>query len=67
MLLTTAGQISGFLEMSDFLVKFGDTTNENGGPAFSDSRSGTIVGLLSIGTLIGALVAAPIADAIGRK
>ncbi|KAF2100825.1 general substrate transporter [Rhizodiscina lignyota] len=60
------GQISGFLEMDNFLQAFGDTTKD-GSPAFSNSRSGTIVGLLSIGTLIGALAAAPIADGIGRK
>jgi SP family sugar:H+ symporter-like MFS transporter len=34
---------------------------------FSNVRSGLIVAMLSIGTLIGALVAAPIADYIGRK
>jgi MFS transporter, SP family, sugar:H+ symporter len=55
------GQISGFLEMNDFIDRFG----ENG--AFSNVRSGTIVGLLSIGTLIGALCSAPIADKFGRK
>ena len=53
--------------MEDFLERFGDTTNEQGGPAFSKVRSGTIVGLLSIGTLIGAIIGAPIADALGRK
>jgi SP family sugar:H+ symporter-like MFS transporter len=57
---------SGFLEMPNFLNTFADTT-KNGRPAFSNSRSGTIVGLLSIGTLIGALVAAPIADKFGRR
>jgi len=62
------GQISGFLEMEDFLKRFGDTTDpETGDYAFSKVRSGTIVGLLSIGTLIGAIVGAPIADAFGRK
>ncbi|KAF2490908.1 general substrate transporter [Lophium mytilinum] len=60
------GQISGFLEMPDFLLRFHDTTKE-GKPAFSNSRSGTIVGLLSIGTLIGALIAAPVSDKFGRK
>lgn len=39
------GQISGFLAMPDFLERFGDTTKK-GKPAFSNSRSGTIVGLV---------------------
>lgn len=55
------GQISGFLAMNDFVDKFGT----NG--SFSNVRSGTIVGLLSIGTLIGALCSAPIADVFGRR
>ena len=42
-------------------------THSDGTPYFSVVRSGLIVALLSIGTLIGALVAAPIADKIGRR
>ena len=45
------GQISGFQEMPDFLRRFGDKKNP---PGFGNVRSGLIVGLLSIGTLIGA-------------
>ncbi|KAM0327176.1 hypothetical protein ACHAQA_006308 [Verticillium albo-atrum] len=60
------GQISGFLEMPDFLRRFGEV-NSNGEYYFSTVRSGLIVALLSIGTLIGALIAAPIADRVGRK
>ncbi|PHH85948.1 hypothetical protein CDD83_10947 [Cordyceps sp. RAO-2017] len=60
------GQISGFLEMPDFLDRFGQT-NAQGQKYFSNVRSGLIVSLLSIGTLIGALVAAPVADRIGRR
>ncbi|KAI9708019.1 MAG: hexose transporter hxt1 [Bogoriella megaspora] len=60
------GQISGFLEMSDFLRRFANSTKA-GKPAFTNVRSGTIVGLLSIGTLIGAIIAAPLANAVGRK
>ncbi|TKA64035.1 hypothetical protein B0A49_07358 [Cryomyces minteri] len=56
-----SGQISGFLAMSDFVERFG----ENG--AFSAVRSGTIVGLLSAGTLIGCLISAPLADKLGRR
>lgn len=41
----------------------------DGSYAFSNVRSGLIVGMLSIGTLIGALIAAPIANMprVGRK
>lgn len=72
-----SGQISGFLAMSDFIDRFG----ENG--SFSAVRQGTIVGLLwyvplfllfwilltsdSIGTLLGCLCSAPLADTYGRK
>ncbi|KAJ5676913.1 MFS monosaccharide transporter [Penicillium maclennaniae] len=60
------GQISGFLEMQNFLMRFGER-NSDGTYYFSNVRSGLIVALLSIGTLIGALIAAPIADRVGRK
>ncbi|CAK7205965.1 hexose transporter hxt5 [Sporothrix eucalyptigena] len=60
------GQISGFLEMPDYLHRFGQI-NDHGDYYFSNVRSGLIVGLLSIGTLIGALIGAPIADRFGRK
>ncbi|KAJ6120771.1 hypothetical protein N7523_005051 [Penicillium sp. IBT 18751x] len=60
------GQISGFLEMKNFLMRFGEL-NSDGTYYFSNVRSGLIVALLSIGTLIGALIAAPIADRVGRK
>ncbi|KIW67094.1 hypothetical protein PV04_06367 [Phialophora macrospora] len=60
------GQISGFLEMQDFLQNFADQRNPLG---FGNVRSGLIVGMLSIGTLIGALLAGPIANnrILGRK
>ncbi|KAJ5627729.1 hypothetical protein N7490_009957 [Penicillium lividum] len=60
------GQISGFLEMPNFLMRYGQLSS-NGTYVFSNVRAGLIVALLSIGTLIGALVAAPIADRVGRK
>ncbi|PHH71526.1 hypothetical protein CDD80_5222 [Ophiocordyceps camponoti-rufipedis] len=60
------GQISGFLEMPSFLAAFGQT-NDQGQRYFSNVRAGLIVSLLSIGTLIGALAGAPIADRIGRR
>ncbi|EXJ86054.1 MFS transporter, SP family, sugar:H+ symporter [Capronia coronata CBS 617.96] len=60
------GQISGFLEMDDFLRNFANERNPLG---FDNVRSGLIVGMLSIGTLIGALIAGPVANnkTIGRK
>lgn len=45
---------------------FGDK-QVDGKLGFSNGRSGAIVALLSIGTLMGALIAAPIADKAGRK
>ncbi|KAJ6091238.1 hypothetical protein N7467_003207 [Penicillium canescens] len=60
------GQISGFLEMPNFLQRYGQL-QPDGKYTFSHVRSGLIVALLSIGTLMGALVAAPIADRVGRK
>lgn len=53
--------------MPDFVRRFGHYDAQSGQYAFSNVRSGLIVGMLSIGTLIGALVAAPIADKIGRR
>lgn len=47
--------------MDDFLDRFG----QNG--QVDAARQGTIVGLLSIGSLIGCLFTAPLADKIGRK
>lgn len=52
--------------MPDFLDRFAEV-DSNGEHSFSTVRSGLIVGLLSIGTLVGALVAAPLADRFGRK
>lgn len=65
------GQISGFLEMQVFLERFGIqtavTTTNPYGYYFTNVRSGLIVGLLSIGTLFGCLIAGPVSNRIGRK
>jgi SP family sugar:H+ symporter-like MFS transporter len=49
------------MAMSDFLDRFGEDGK------FSAVRSGTIVGLLSAGTLVGCLVSPYFADNLGRK
>jgi len=46
---------------SDFIARFG----QNG--AFTPARSGTIVGLLPVGALLGCLASGWIADKYGRK
>ncbi|KAF2443723.1 general substrate transporter [Karstenula rhodostoma CBS 690.94] len=56
-----SGQISGFMAMSDFIDRFGEDGK------FSAVRQGTIVGLLCIGTLLGCLGSAPLADTYGRR
>ncbi|KAL5358605.1 hypothetical protein BJX96DRAFT_163863 [Aspergillus floccosus] len=60
------GQISGFQEMSDYLERYGEL-QPDGSYSLSKVRSGLLVSLLSVGTLIGALVGAPVADKLGRK
>ncbi|EQL03720.1 hexose transporter-like protein [Ophiocordyceps sinensis CO18] len=61
-----SGQISGFFLMDDYARRFGEL-QANGQYTFSAARQGTIVGLLSIGALVGALIAGNMADAIGRR
>jgi SP family sugar:H+ symporter-like MFS transporter len=52
--------------MSEFLSRFGQL-NSAGTYYFSNVRSGLIVAMLSVGTLMGALIGGPVADLIGRK
>ncbi|KAG5298147.1 monosaccharide transporter [Histoplasma ohiense] len=61
------GQIAGVLETDDFRRRFGELEASGETYHFSRVRAGLIVALISIGTLIGALVAAPFADRFGRK
>ena len=52
--------------MQDYLDRFGNE-QPDGSRNFSAARQGTIVGLLSIGALLGSLVAGQLADRLGRK
>ncbi|KAF9076701.1 general substrate transporter [Rhodocollybia butyracea] len=67
------GQISDMLLMPDFLLRFADCSSgatletASNECVFTNVRSGLIVALLSIGTLSGALIGAPVADWLGRR
>jgi len=61
-----SGQISGFFLMKDYSRRFGQL-QPDGSFTFSAARQGTIVGMLSVGCLIGALISGKLADVIGRK
>ncbi|PKS12434.1 hypothetical protein jhhlp_000640 [Lomentospora prolificans] len=61
-----SGQISGFFLMKDYGRRFGEPVGD-GTYEFSAARQGAIVGLLSVGCLIGALISGKLADIIGRK
>ncbi|KAI0791266.1 general substrate transporter [Abortiporus biennis] len=63
------GQISDILLMQDFLLRFATCSDPTNASTcqFSIVREGLIVALLSIGTLIGALLGAKIADFLGRR
>lgn len=60
------GQVSGFIIMDDFVNRFAENRGL-GVYSWSQTREGLIVGMLSIGALIGALIAGPLGNGIGRK
>lgn len=63
------GQISDFLIMDDFLLRFADCTSATDAATcvLSNERTGLIVGMLSVGTMAGALTGASLADRFGRR
>lgn len=63
------GQISDMLLMDDFKLRFATCADslDPDSCEFSDVRAGLIVSLLSIGTLVGALAGAEVADFLGRR
>ncbi|KAH7021328.1 general substrate transporter [Microdochium trichocladiopsis] len=61
-----SGQISGFFNMKDFGRRFGEPLG-NDEYYFSAARQGTMVGLLPVGCLFGALIAGRLSDVLGRR
>jgi MFS family permease len=66
---TQYSAINGILAMDAFTKHFntGYVDVSSKGYALSPSQTAIIVAILSAGTAIGALIAAPCADAIGRR
>lgn len=60
------GQVSGFIIMEDFVNRFAENRGL-GVHSWGQTRVGLIVGTLSIGALVGALMAGPLGNEIGRK
>ncbi|PWZ01301.1 putative HXT5-hexose transporter [Testicularia cyperi] len=63
------GQVSGLLEMEDFRRRFAtvDDPAALGGKDWNPWVEGVLVSLLSVGTAIGVLIGAPLADGLGRR
>jgi SP family sugar:H+ symporter-like MFS transporter len=53
--------------MEDFARRFGEPQSDPNANPFSAVRQGTIVGLLAVGCLLGALIAGKLADTLGRR
>lgn len=60
------GQVSGFIIMEDFVSRFAEDRGL-GVHSWSQTRVGLIVGMLSVGALLGALIAGPLGNGVGRK
>jgi len=54
------------IRFKDYLRRFAELQH-NGSYAFSDARAGTLVGIFSIGALLGSFGSGPISNRLGRK
>ena len=59
------GSISGFVNMSDFIQRFGSHNSK--GYYLSNVRTGLIVSIFNIGCAIGGLILGKLGDIYGRK
>ncbi|KAL7272641.1 hexose transporter hxt5 [Rhizina undulata] len=60
------GQVSGFIIMKNFVNRFAEDRG-NGVHSWGTVREGLIVGMLSIGAMIGTLIAGRLGDVLGRR
>ena len=60
------GTISGFVNMTDFIDRFGQL-NDNGERYLSNIRTGMIISIFNIGCCIGGLVFSKVGDIYGRR
>jgi MFS family permease len=67
--LTTLSTINGILAMTAFRNQFstGYIDPKDNHPNVSPAQSSVIVSILSVGTFVGALLAAPLGDKLGRR
>ncbi|KAH6657299.1 general substrate transporter [Truncatella angustata] len=61
------GAINGIMAMDAFTKQFSTGYHDSTGPALTPSQTAIIVAILSAGTALGALIAAPCADTLGRR
>lgn len=58
--------IVAYVSTQDYLRRFAELQSD-GSYAFSDARAGTLVGMFSIGALLGSFAAGPISNRLGRR
>lgn len=60
------GTISGFVNMTDFIDRFGQS-DDNGAKYLSNVRTGLIISIFNIGCCVGGLIFSKVGDIYGRR